>query len=68
MLKNILIAMEHQIFKQTEKAVQIDFCERKVWFPISQIEIVDGCIYTSFWMAKSKMVLPVQQNRSCFVG
>lgn len=67
-MKNILIAMEHQIVNRTEKAVQIDFCERKVWFPISQIEFKEDCIFTSFWMAKSKMILPWNQRRTCFVG
>jgi hypothetical protein len=67
-MKTILIAMKHQIINRTEKAVQVDFLERKVWLPISQIEIKDDCIFTSYWTAKSKMLLPWNQNRNCFVG
>lgn len=72
-MKNIMVAHKDQIIKITEKAVLIDFVEINIWLPLSQIEIkkcgeIEGCIFTNFWMAKQKGILPSQQYRKCVIS
>lgn len=65
----VMVALTHQIKQTTEKAILIDFCERQIWLPISQLDIdAEGMIWCKKWIAAKNQILPSQQYRSCQVA